>query len=263
MKIKRKKTTKFLIAIVALSAVYISSCSESVIHNGRIPFSLMEKAPSERSAKRKLNGDIQKMKKIITYHADKNKGELKQHKREIKNGDVIAFYMSHKEAGKYLKKAKIQKVPYELFRYGHLAVVVPNSRDSKDSNKRKLLQLAMKQVANIDDDLSYLDDKNWVVYRPSSIDEKKLTEFTHSVVTKCSSPNKAYDYSGAFGIKNAKHKPTNESEIATEYTCCTLVVAALNYAGYELHSTHRGGILDIVTPRQVVDSWGISVIKSD
>jgi len=252
MKKLRKKKTQLLIVFGALAVAYISSCTQSPIHNGRLPFSLMEKPPSERSAKRKLSGDIQKMEKLMTYHADKNKSELKENKRQIKNGDVIAFYMSHKEAGEYLKKAKVQKVPYELFRYGHLGIVVP---DPDNPNKKKLLQLAMKQVANIDDDLSYLDDKNWVVYRPASIDEKKLSEFTQSALSK-SKLKKAYDYSGAFGIKNAKHKPTKESEIAKEYTCCTIVVAALYYSGYELHSTHRGGILDIITPRQVVESWG-------
>lgn len=255
MKLIRKIiANKFRIGLSALALSFICSCSQSAIHNGRIPFCLMEKPPSERSANRKLSGEIQKMEKLITYHAVSNKSELKQNKRKIKNGDVIAFYMSHKEAGKYLKKAKIQKVPYDLFRYGHLALVVP---DPANPSKKKLFQLAMKQVANIEDDLSYLDDKNWVIYRPPSINENKLSEFTRSAVAKSASPKKAYDYSGAFGIINVKHKPSDESEIEKEYTCCTLVVAALHYSGYKLHSTHRGGVLDIITPRQVVESWGV------
>ena len=47
-------------------------------------------------------------------------------------------------------------------------------------------------------------------------------------------------------------------EIGTEYTCTTLVVAGLHYSGFRLDSTWRGGLLDIVTPRQVVESWGES-----
>jgi hypothetical protein len=156
--------------------------------------------------------------------------------------------MSHKEAWKYLKKGTIQKVPYDLFRYGHLAIVTPDS-----NNKPVLLQLAMKQMANIDSDLSYLDDKNWVVYRPPSVDLEKLGEFTQAVTNPAEVD---YDYSGAFGIHNAKHKPMSKEDLSKEYTCCTLIVAALNYSGYELHSTHRCGVLDIITPHQVVESWG-------
>lgn len=66
------------------------------------------------------------MRKLTTYHTEEGKSKLTQYKREIKNGDVIAFYMSHREAAKYLKKAKLQKAPYDLFRHGHLALVVPD-----------------------------------------------------------------------------------------------------------------------------------------
>lgn len=223
------KTTKKILKytmIISAAAALLSSCTTSAIHNGRLPFSLMEKPPSEKSAKKKLTSDVQKMQKICTYHAESNQQQLlDQYKSQIQPGDVIAFYMSHKEAWQYLKTATIQKV----------------------------LQLAMKEHANIDSNLSYLDDKNWVVYRPPSIDLSKLKEFTHAVTNP---EDTAYDYSGAFGLYNAKHKPKTKEELSAEYTCCTLVVSALNYSGYELHSTHRGGILDIVTPRQVVESWG-------
>ncbi|MGJ8655988.1 MAG: hypothetical protein ACSHX6_06000 [Akkermansiaceae bacterium] len=242
-----KKILKYTLFTTAALAV-ISSCTTSAIHNGRLPFSLMEKPPSHRSAKKKLTSEVQKMKKVCTYHAEDNQHQLTQYKSQIQPGDVIAFYMSHKEAWQHLKKANIQKVPYDLFRYGHLALVTPDS-----NNKPKLLQLAMKQLANIDSDLSYLDDKNWVIYRPPSLDLPKLKEFTHNVTNPADT---VYDYSGAFGLFNAKHKPLKKEELTKEYTCCTLIVAALNYAGYELHSTHRNGIMDIVTPRQVVESWG-------
>ena len=129
-----KKIIKYGIYITAALAL-ISSCNTSAIHNGRIPFGLMEKPPSKRSAQKKLTSEVQKMEKICTYHAEKNQQELASYKSQIQQGDVIAFYMSHKEAWKYLKKGTIQKVPYDLFRYGHLALVVPDSK-----NKPKLLQ---------------------------------------------------------------------------------------------------------------------------
>ncbi|MDB4600648.1 DCC1-like thiol-disulfide oxidoreductase family protein, partial [Akkermansiaceae bacterium] len=74
----------------------------------------------------------------------------------LQNGDIVAFHMTKKEAMAYLKKGKIQKLPYQLFDYGHLALVV------ESNGEKKLLQLAMKQAANIDDGLEYLDDKKWV-----------------------------------------------------------------------------------------------------
>ena len=99
-----------------------------------------------------------------------------------------------------MKKGKIQKVPYQLFTYGHLALVVEHE------GERRLLQLAMKQSANVDDGLDYLDDKQWVVFRPTSdIDEKRLDEFVSLSLTKLSNPKKAYDYRGSRHSQSHHH----------------------------------------------------------
>ena len=167
----------------------------------------------------------------------------------IQTGDVIAFHMSKKEAMAYLKKGKIQKLPYQLFNYGHLALVVEGEKE------KRLLQLAMKQAANIDDGLEYLDDKQWTVFRPTSdINEERLEEFVSLSLTKLSDPKKAYDYSGVLGVHNRTTTPETPKEIDNEYTCVTLIQAALHYAGHRTQSIHRKGFLDIVTPAQLIES---------
>ena len=167
----------------------------------------------------------------------------------IQTGDVVAFHMSKKEALAYLKKGKIQKLPYQLFSYGHLALVVEGEEE------KKLLQLAMKQAANIDDGLEYLDDKQWTVFRPTSdLDEERLEEFVSLSLTKLSDPKKAYDYSGVLGIHNRTTTPETPEEIAKEYTCVTLIQAALHYAGHHTKSIYRKGFLDIATPAQLIES---------
>jgi hypothetical protein len=157
--------------------------------------------------------------------------------------------MTKKEAMAYLKKGKIQKLPYQLFDYGHLALVV------ESNGEKKLLQLAMKQAANIDDGLEYLDDKKWAIFRPTSdLDEKRLEEFVTLSLRKLSDPKESYDYSGVIGFHNRTTTPETPEEIAHEYTCVTLLQAALHYAGHKTLSVHRKGFLDIVTPAQFIES---------
>ena len=167
----------------------------------------------------------------------------------LQNGDILAFHMTKKEAMAYLKKGKIQKLPYQLFDYGHLALVV------ESNGEKKLFQLAMKQAANIDDGLEYLDDKKWAIFRPTSdLDEKRLEEFVTLSLRKLSDPKESYDYSGVIGFHNRTTTPETPEEIAHEYTCVTLLQAALHYAGHPTSSIHRKGFLDIVTPAQFIKS---------
>ena len=169
--------------------------------------------------------------------------------QDIRIGDVIAFHMSHQKAWKHLSKGKIQKIPYELFSHGHLALVVDHH------GEKRLLQLAMIQAANIDDNFTYLHDKNWTLYRPTSeINEARLDQFVTTALVKLSHPKKAYDYTGALGLHNRSTTPETIKDIAPEYTCVTLIQAALYYGGHPTRSTFRKGILDIVTPAQVIHS---------
>jgi hypothetical protein len=176
----------------------------------------------------------------------------------LRPGDVVAFHMSHEEAWSAMRRTGVQKLPYELFRYGHIGLVVPDPGKKRPDGKPHLLQVAMKQAVNAKDDLGYLNDKSWTVYRPpyGSVDVARLHEFTRKVIETAGDPKEAYDYSGALGISNAPWQPDRLEDIGKEYSCATLVVAGLHYAGYDLDAVHRHGWLDVVTPRQVVESYG-------
>lgn len=207
------------------------------MHGGRMPFSLLERSPVGWSK----GGE--KMEQVEVSMS------------ELQPGDVVAFWMGHNEALGYLRRGVVQKIPYELFQFGHVALVV---EASSQPGEMRLLQLAMAQAANVDEGLDYLEDKKWQVFRPPSgaVDPERLREFVDQVVITASDPKKAYDFPGVLGWKNSPWQPETPEEIGSRYSCATLVVAALHYAGYELNAVCRGGRLDVVTPRQVVMSRG-------
>ena len=154
-----------------------------------------------------------------------------------------------------MRKGKIQKFPYELFRYGHLAIVVP---DPNGTGELRLLQVAMKQAVSAVDGLEYLSDKTWEIHRPPTapIDLARLNEFTARVTENTSDPKHAFDYVSVTGWNNSPRQPEHESNIGDKFSCATLVIAGLHYSGYELDAVHRGGRFDLVTPRQVIESHG-------
>ena len=206
----------------------LTSCTKAHLHMGRFPFSLMDRAPGGNH----LNAPEAAFQEITTH---KPHAPLP----EIRNGDIIAFHLSHRDAWSHLRKGQIQKIPYEVFSFGHLALALDG----------KLLQLAMNQRVNTDSDFSYLEDKRWILYRPtSSLDEDRLREFVKET------QGKKYDYLGVLGIKNAETQPDTLNDISDNYTCVTAVQAALHYAGHRTKSIYRKGLLDIVTPAQFIRS---------
>lgn len=209
----------------------------------------MEKAP--RSISSSGHGF-----EVVHRHTDQDRTVSPDDLGMICEGDVIAFTMSHRQALSHLREGAIQKIPYELFRYGHLALVVENP---ERRGELRLLQVAMKQAVNTDEGLDYLSDKTWEVHRPpsGSVDGKRLGNFVQTVTKNASDPRTAYDYTSISGWRNAPWQPEEEDEIGDCFSCATLVISALHYSGFELDAVHRGGRLDLVTPRQVVESRGI------
>ncbi len=184
---------------------------------------------------------------------------------QILPGDIVGLVMSHRQAWQKLRKGKIQKIPYELFRFGHVALAVPDPAASPGTATRpedlRFLNVAMNQAVEAKENIDWLRDQSWVVYRPpaGSIDVERLRTFTQTVCSTAADPKKAYDYSGAFGVFNVASHPRSTDEIEDQYTCATLIVAGLNYSGYRLQAVHRGGLLDVVTPRQVLDASGEAI----
>ncbi len=240
-------------AALMLGVVLFASCGGDTMHRGRLPFTLMERAPrAGTSAKVAARGEPQALREIGGHDGGEVPEDLE---RQLQFGDVVTFYMSHDEALGALSKGKIQKLPYELFQYGHLALVVP---DPHGRRGKRLLQVAMKEAVNADEGLDYLDGKRWRLFRPptGSIDDDRLGEFARLACQRAHDPKRAYDYAGVLGWKNAPWRPGEAEEVGDRFSCATLVVAGLWYSGFELDAVHRGGRLDIVTPRQVVSSRG-------
>ncbi|MDB4408894.1 hypothetical protein N9165_02370 [Akkermansiaceae bacterium] len=68
----------------------------------------------------------------------------------------------------------------------------------------------MKKAANVDSYFTYLDDKDWTLFRPTrEIDHKRLHDFVEIVLIKVSHPKKSFDYSGTLGISNRSVTPKN------------------------------------------------------
>ena len=105
-------------------------------------------------------------------------------------------------------------------------------------------------IRYLKDSVHTLKDHCFAVYR--------LNRF-HDFVQK--SQEKAgnwigYDFSGMFGVWNSNLRPNDAKAIGHDYICSTIVAAALYYAGADMKVSGRAGLLDLVSPRQVVMSHG-------
>jgi len=252
------------LTFAGLAVMLLTGCGTTKPHDGRIPFRWTERAPTPTSTTETLGFD-----KIASFDAtsaeaeedteaaEKIQRQFDERIASLRPGDVIAFVMSHEEAWTHLRSGRIQKLPYDLLRYGHLAIVVPGPTNlSTKVGDLRLLQVALLQpVSAAEPAIDYLRDKSWEIHRPPDgrVDPARLRMFAH-VASKRGSSWRSYDVTGMLGLNNAKTDPETIAEIDHEYSCATLVVAALHYSGFELDAVHRGGWLDVVSPRQIVES---------
>lgn len=237
-------TTTALTLLLVVTLFNVIGCTSAPLHTGRYPFSMMERPPGGNHLKRNTAA----FREVLRYQPG---DDLSKATRKLKIGDVVAFHMSHREATAHLRQGTIQKIPYELFSFGHLALVVPPPE--AQPRDLRLFQLSMSEAANVDQGFDFLENQSWVLYRPTSnLDHDRLNEFVSVALKRASVPKEAYDFTGVFGIHNRSTTPDQPSEIASEYTCATLIQAALHYSGHPTRGVHRGGILDIVTPGQVI-----------
>jgi hypothetical protein len=224
------KKRPLLLEALCFFSLFLVACQTSTapLHRGRVPFRWMESVPYGGEA-------------AFTFIEMHRPGSTML--KQVRAGDVIAFHMSHAEARAHLRATGIQKLPYELFRYGHVALVVPHSDDLR------LLQTSMSETANVKYGMGYLRDKSWSLFRPQRVDTAKLAAFAHQVTT--SKPAR-YDMTATLGLWNRGLRPKDLDHTATRYTCATLVVAALHYADCPLRVSPTAGVCDLITPGQVV-----------
>ena len=171
----------------------------------------------------------------------------------LREGDVIAYRMDKWKARKELLKGKFNVIGYRLYKYGHLAIVVNDSHD-----RPRLFSSQSFKGPNLDEGLDTLAAHSFDVYRIDKwerVNKPRLQEFVRLSREKAGAWY-GYDFSGMFGLWNSNLSPRKPTDIGHDYICSTVVLTALYYAGLELDANRRGGLLDLVTPAQVVDSKG-------
>ena len=193
--------------------------------------------------------------KVLSYEKGLGKTAFRGISAKLREGDVVAYWMSTDEARGEIVKGHLNKVGYRLLDYGHLAIVV---RYPKDAKELRLFSSHSFKGAHTEEGLDTLRENSWDCYRLDKwnrVDAKRLREFVQ-VASKKAGHWAGYDFTGMFGIVNANLRPTKPKDIGREYHCSTVVVAALYYAGLELDAIQRGGMLDLVSPKQVITSGG-------
>lgn len=177
----------------------------------------------------------------LTHHGPPLTPAFRKVTGQPRIGDVVAFHMPRGEAIGAVATGKIQKIPYSLFRYGHVALVVP--RD----NEPRLLQMALGVRANSWSTLDDIQDLEWTLYRPTQpLDHEALADFAK----QAEDSRVRYDLAATLGLRNQRLRE-GDSTPPRRLTCVTLVESALQAAGLPLNVRHRGGYLDLITPAQL------------
>ncbi|MDX1681455.1 MAG: hypothetical protein R3242_12090 [Akkermansiaceae bacterium] len=176
----------------------------------------------------------------------------------LREGDVIAYWMKQKEASRAVTRGEVSKAGYGMLSHGHLAIVV---QDPRHPNKLHLFSSQSFKGPNIDEDIDTLADHSWDAFRLDKwqrINKPRFHEFIELATTKAGNW-RGYDFTGMFGLWNDGIEPTHPDEIGSDYICSTIVVAALHYAGLKLDAVNRDGVLDLISPKQVISSRGCIV----
>jgi len=217
----------------------------------------IEKPRQDGPASQAAPEDRTRFRMVHRYdHRVVNDRHWERTKEVLREGDLVAYHMDKKEARKDIfLKGKLNKVGYRLLKYGHMAILV---RDEKDEKALRLFSSHSFIGPNVREAVDDLKEHSVDVYRLDNaqrLDMKRLREFV-GLVRKKAEKWYGYDFSGMFGLWNSNLKPDRPKSIGHDYICSNLMVAALYYSGLELDAMHRGGLLDVVTPKQVATSEG-------
>lgn len=189
-------------------------------------------------------------------HREISDEEWKEKTDQLQMGDVIA-YRKEKWRGRreILSSGKLTVLGYRLFKYGHLAIVAEDPQNPK----RKVLFTSQSKIGvNVDEDVDTLRTHNWDAYRLDKWDRVNQDRFREYIgyCRKAAGHFFGYDFTGMFALWNENLRPTEKSNIGSEYICSTAVITILYYAGFESDAIKRDGWLDLVTPYQVVKAAG-------
>ena len=215
----------------------------------------MEKPSANGPSKQASPEDLAQFKQVHAFDHGANDAVFKNTLDQLREGDVLAYRMGKWEARKKIFTGKLNNVAYRLYKYGHLAIVV---RDPEDMSKLRIFSSESFKGPNMREGLDTLRTHSFDVYRLdkwSRVDTARLNEFVQLSMKKAGAWY-GYDFSGMFGLRNSNLTPKKPEDIGHDYICSTIVLTALYYSGLELDAYQRGGLLDLVTPDQVVASKG-------
>lgn len=241
--------------MVAMTAVLLTGCATGNRHSGWFALRWMEKPGAHGPSTQAAPQDQTQFKMVASFDAQQGEAAFHTVQNQIREGDVIAYRMSAIDAYRDMLMLKLNKVAYGVFRYGHLAIVV--DKPGGASGQRLFSSQSFKGP-NVAEDLDTLRSHDFDVYRLDKwdrVNRDRLHEFVHASIQKAGKWY-GYDFSGMFGLINSNLRPTSPKEIGHDYICSTVVVGAFYYAGLELDAIKRDGVLDIVTPAQVIASRG-------
>jgi len=189
--------------------------------------------------------------KVGTYY--EGKPGFEEIRKTLREGDVIAYHMGTWEARKAILKGKLTRAGYRLLGYGHLAILT-----GQTGELRLFSSQSFKGPNTLEGDET-LEDHSFDVFRLNrwaKVDQKRFHEFVVKSQEKAGNWI-GYDFSGMFGLWNSNLSPDTAEEIGHDYICSTIVAAALYYAGADMKVSNRKGLLDLVSPKQVVASHGV------
>ena len=246
-------------ALVLSVVLTLGGCASSPPHGGWYALRWMEK-PAKAGQTASVGAqfspdDVTEFIQIASHDPKDSAAALAEVVAQLQVGDVIAYRLGAWEARMKLLTGDVGKIGYRLFKYGHLAVMV---RDPDNEDALRVFSSEMFRGANTRFGVESLAGQHFDVYRlehHERIDRARLNEFVRIALRK-SGNLFGYDFSGVFGLWNSRLTPDRPEEVGTSYICSTVVATAFYYAGVSLDVSARHGVLDLVTPMQVVEAKG-------
>ena len=241
--------------VMLCAAFYLGAAHADDKSSGWFVLKWMEKPSANGPSKQASPEDLAQFKQVHAFDHSADDAAYKITIDQLREGDVLAYRMGKWEARKKIFTGKLNNVAYRLYKYGHLAIVV---RDPEDMSKLRIFSSESFKGPNMREGLDTLRTHSFDVYRLDKwarLDTARLNEFVQLSMEKAGHWY-GYDFSGMFGLWNSNLKPNKPDEIGHDYICSTIVLTALYYSGLELDAYQRGGLLDLVTPAQVVASKG-------
>jgi hypothetical protein len=251
-------------SIAAVSLLVLASCTPSgndKQNQGWHTLRWVEKPPAHGVSQQADPKDRTQFDLVTQFDQDEP-ATFESRRATLREGDLVAYWMKKGEARRAIYKGHLNSIGYRLLSYGHLAIVV---KDPVNKNKLRLFSSQSFKGANIREDIDTLRDHSWDSYRLDQwnrVDKSRLYEFVDIAQSKAGHWA-GYDFSGMFALWNSNLKPSQSHKIGHDYICSTVVVAALYYSGLELDAVQRGGLLDLVSPKQVVSSKGRIIALPD